>query len=80
MKKIFLIFLIFYTFNCSEQTIYSGKILNQNSIENINIINKNMLIDKFGYPSFIDPIEKKYFYFTEKIKKKNFFKKNVEYK
>jgi len=80
MKKILLIIIIFYTFNCSDQTIYSGKILNQNSIENINIIDKNMLIDKFGYPSFIDPIERKYFYFTEKNIKKNFFNKNTEYK
>ena len=32
-----------------------------------------------GYPSYIDPIENKFFYFSEKSEKRSIFKKNVKY-
>ena len=80
MIKCFLTFIaLFYLSNCSEKTIYSGKILNQDNFTNINFINKKILLENMGQPSFIDPIENKYFYFSEKRKKKSFFKKNTEY-
>lgn len=78
-KFILLFFIIFFIYSCNEQTLYYGKIINQESINNLNIENKQILIEKFGYPSFIDPIENKYFYFTEKKTKKNFFSEKIEY-
>jgi len=77
------IFFLFSLLNillaCSEQTIYSGKIINQDNLYNLNITNKDELFEIFGNPSFIDPIENKYFYYSEKIKEKNFFNKKIEY-
>ena len=65
--------------NCSDKVIYSGKILNQEQLEDINFLNKEGLIRKLGKPSFIDPIEKKYFYFSEKSEKKSIFNKEIKY-
>ena len=65
--------------NCSNKTIYSGKILNQEELSDINFINKSKLISKLGYPSYIDPIENKFFYFSEKSEKKSIFKKKIKY-
>ena len=65
--------------NCSNETIYSGKILNQEELKDINFNNKEKLISKLGYPSYIDPIENKFFYFSEKSKKKSIFKRDIEY-
>ena len=45
----------------------------------IKLLNKDDLIIKFGQPSYIDNLLKKYFYFTEKRKVKNFYNSNVEY-
>ena len=79
--KLFLFFnLIFAIISCSEtKLIYSGKIINLNNLNNLNISNKNNLIENFGQPSFIDPIENKYFYYSQKTKENNFFSKENEY-
>ena len=79
--KLFLfINLIFAIISCSEpKLIYSGKIINQKNLDNLDTSNKNSLIDNFGQPSFIDPIENKYFYYSEKTKENNFFSKKNEY-
>ena len=78
--KLFLLFITIYIFTgCSEQTIYSGKIINQENLENLNASNKNELIESFGNPSFVDPIQKKLFYYTEKVKENSFFNKKTEY-
>ena len=72
--------LFFAIISCSEpKIIYSGKIINQKNLENLNVTNKIELIENFGQPSFIDPIENKFFYYSEKIKEKNFFSKENEY-
>ena len=65
--------------NCSNKITHSGKILNQEELRDINFINKEGLISRLGYPSFIDPIENKYFYFSEKSEKKSIFKKDIKY-
>ncbi len=77
----YLIILVFYILlsSCSNETIYSGKILNQVDLENINFKNKETLLSKMGNPSFIDPVENKYFYFSEKKNKKSIFRNEVEY-
>ena len=78
--KLFLLFITIYIFTgCSEQTIYSGKIINQENLENLKASNKNELIERFGNPSFIDPIQNKLFYYTEKVKENSFFNKKTEY-
>ena len=65
--------------NCSNKTTYSGKILNNEELKEINFINKEILIDKLGNPSYVDPIENKFFYFSEKSEKKSIFKKDIKY-
>ena len=80
MSKYFLyICVLFILANCSNKTVYSGKIINQEQLNNINFENKEKLITILGKPSYIDPIENKYFYFTEKSKKKSIFKKEIKY-
>ena len=78
-KLIFYICIFFVLANCSNKTIYSGKIISQDELENINFENKKNLISKLGYPSYIDPIENKFFYFSEKSTKKSVFSKKIEY-
>ena len=80
MDKLFLyICIIFILANCSNKTTYSGKILNNEELKEINFTNKDKLISKLGKPSYIDPIENKFFYFSEKSEKKSIFNKEVKY-
>ncbi len=79
IRVFYYIFIFFILANCSNKTIYSGKILNQEELNDINFNNKEKLISKLGYPSYIDPIENKFFYFSEKSEKKSIFKREVEY-
>ena len=65
--------------NCSNKTTYSGKIINQDTLQDINFENKNKLISKLGHPSYIDPLENKLFYYTEVSEKKSILKKEVKY-
>ena len=79
LKYLIYIFIFLFLANCSNKTIYSGKILNKNDFKDINFTNKEKLINTLGNPSYIDPIEKKYFYFSEKSEKRSVFKKQIEY-
>ena len=80
MNKIFIYICIFFILaNCSNKTTYSGKILNNEELNEINFKNKERLISKLGTPSYIDPIENKFFYFSEKSEKKSIFNKDVKY-
>ena len=80
MCKIIIYICIFFILaNCSYKTTYSGKILNQEELQNINFVNKANLINKLGNPSYIDPIENKFFYFSEITEKKSILKKEVKY-
>lgn len=78
IKIIIIVILSQYIFGCVEKTTYSGKIITNNDLD-LNILNKNELIDKFGQPSYIDNLSNKYFYFTEKKRETNFYNKNIEY-
>ena len=71
LKVILNLIFIFFLMNCSHEAIYSGKIINQDDFNNVNFKNKDSLVKKLGLPSYIDPIEKKYFYYYEK-KQRNF--------
>ena len=78
LKIIITIILSQYIFGCVEKTTYSGKIITNDDLD-LNILNKNELINKFGQPSYIDNISNKYFYFTEKKKETNFYDNKIEY-
>ena len=69
--------ILFLLINCSNKTIYTGKIINK-SIDIDKIDNKKMLISILGEPSYIDPIENKFFYFSEKKIYKNQFNNKIE--
>ena len=62
---------------CNEKTLYSGKIFNEENFDFDKLKNKEEVVDKLGNPNFIDPIEKKYYYFSEKKYVKNFFKQKI---
>ena len=79
VKSLFFILFFFILTNCSNKTTYSGKILQQEDLKDINFMNKETLISKLGIPSYIDPIENKYFYFSEISEKKSIFKKEIKY-
>ena len=79
LRVIFSIFASLLIMCCTNKTTYSGKIINQDNFRNINFENKDMLIKKLGYPSFIDPIENKFFYFSEKSKKTNIIQNKTDY-
>ena len=78
-KFIIYICIFFILANCSNKTTYSGKIVNQDTWEEINFENKYNLISKLGNPSYIDPIENKFFYYTELSEKKSILKKEIKY-
>jgi outer membrane protein assembly factor BamE (lipoprotein component of BamABCDE complex) len=72
------LFILLITISCVEKPSYSGKILD-NSIDFNTITSKNELLEKLGQPSFIDPVENKYFYHSEKKITKNFYNKKTSY-
>ena len=74
-KIIFYICIFLILANCSNKITYSGKILNKEELQDINFINKEKLVNELGYPSYVDPIENKFFYFSEKSEKKSILKK-----
>ncbi len=80
MYKIIIYICIFFILaNCSNKITYSGKIINQEDLNSLNFQNKEKLISILGQPSYVDPIENKFFYFSEKSEKKSIFKKKVKY-
>ena len=62
---------------CNEKTLYTGKIFNEKNFDVTELKNKVEVINKLGNPNFIDPIEKKYYYFSEKKNIKNFFSQKI---
>ena len=79
MRLIIVFLIVFLITNCANENIYSGKILNQDKLNNLNFENKTNLLKNLGNPSFIDPIEKKYFYFSELTSKKSAYNKKINY-
>lgn len=72
------IILISILTNCNEKISYSGKILDENEINYTSFKNKNDLIAQLGSPNFIDPIEKKFYYFSEQKITKNFYENRIK--
>ena len=75
LQLVLMIFLLFVS--CNEKILYSGKILHEENFDYAKLKNKEEIIDKLGKPNFIDPIEKKYYYYSEKKYVKNFFKQKI---
>ena len=71
--------IFFILANCSNKTTFSGKIIKQDELQDINFENKYKLISKLGSPSFIDPIENKFFYYSEVSEKNSILKKEIKY-
>lgn len=71
-KLSYIFIFIFIFFGCTEKISYSGKIQDlENNYDNIK--NKKEVINLLGEPNFVDFIEKKFFYYSEKNIRKNFF-------
>ena len=81
LLKLLLFFNLFFAIaSCADpKLIYSGKIINQKNLDNLDTANKAELIKNWGQPSFIDSVENKFFYYSEKIIEKNFFSKENQY-
>ena len=79
IKLIISILALVIFISCSSKTNYSGKIINQDSFNNIDYKNKDNLLNSLGTPSYVDPINKKFFYYVEKSEKKSAFSKNIDY-
>ena len=76
--RLLLVLMIFILcVSCNEKILYSGKILHEENFDYAKLKNKEEVIDNLGNPNFIDPIEKKYYYFSERKKIKNFFKQKI---
>ena len=76
--RLLLVLMIFILcVSCNEKILYSGKIFNEENFYFAKLKNKEEVVDKLGNPNFIDPIEKKYYYFSEKKYVKNFFKQKI---
>ena len=73
------IFLLFIIYSCNNTTTYSGKIISQDSLENLNYQNKENLIKSLGNPSYVDPINQKFIYYSKKEKKTSIFNKVNHY-
>ena len=81
MKNNFRIFILIISTliftSCTEKISYSGKIFKLNNNNIYNYGTKKEILDNIGSPNYIDPIERKYFYFSEKNMSKNFFKNTI---
>ena len=76
--RLLLVLMIFILcVSCNEKILYSGKIFNEENLNFAKLKNKEEVVDKLGNPNFIDPIEKKYYYISEKKYVKNFFKQKI---
>ena len=76
IKNLILIIGLIFISGCSEKTIYIGKIPEEiNNFDEIS--NKDELTNILGQPSYIDPIENKFYYFSEKKLYKNFFDEKI---
>ena len=78
IKKTILVFFLLLIISCSEKITYTGLIIDEN-INYSEINNKNDLLKLLGQPNYIDPIEKNFYYFSEKnISKNSLTKKTVD--
>ena len=77
LRSLLLLMIFILCVSCNEKITYSGKVLNEKIINYTELKNKEEVINKLGNPNFIDPIEKKYYYFSERKQIKNFFDQKI---
>ena len=78
IKKTILIFFLLLIISCTEKVTYTGLKIDE-KINNLEIDNKNDLLELLGQPNYIDPIENNFYYFSEKnISKNSLTKKTVD--
>ena len=78
IKKTIFVFFLLLIISCSEKITYTGLIIDKN-INYSEINNKNDLLNLLGQPNYIDPVEKNFYYFSEKnISKNSLTKKTVD--
>ena len=76
-RLLLLLMIFILCLSCEERILYSGKILHEDNFNFSKLKNKEEVVDELGNPNFIDPIEKKYYYFSEKKYVKNFFQQKI---
>ena len=76
-RLLLVLMILIFSLSCNDKILYSGKILNEENFNFTKLKNKEEVVSKLGKPNFIDPIEKKYYYFSEKKYVKNFFKQRI---
>ena len=76
IKKTILILLLLIIISCTEKVTYTGLIIDE-KINNLEVNNKNDLLELLGQPNYIDPIENNFYYFSEKNISKNRLKKKT---
>ena len=77
LNYLFLIVVLIFFTNCTERIKYSGKVIDNETINFNNFKSKEEITTYLGEPNYIDPIENKYFYIHEKTVEKNFFDKEL---
>ena len=77
LKVIIFILMLFIILSCVETKSYSGKLIDEN-FKYDSLLNKTQVTSKLGQPNFIDPVEKKYYYYFEKRINKNIFDSRIE--
>lgn len=74
--KLFFFIILVSTLSCTQKTYYSGKILNKyEDFENLQ--NKEELVLSLGMPNYIDPIDNKFYYFSEQSSASNLLNQKV---
>ena len=63
--------------NCTEKISYNGKIFDNNTDFN-KLKTKTEVLQNLGYASFVDPIDNKFFYLSEKKITKNFYDDKID--
>ena len=76
LQKTILIFFLLLIISCTEKVTYTGLKIDE-KINNLEIDNKNDLLELLGQPNYIDPIENNFYYFSEKNISKNSLTKNT---
>ena len=77
LRSLLILMIIILCGSCNEKISYSGKILNNDFFNYKEINNKDELTIKFGQPNYIDPIENKYYYYSEEKMTTNFYKNEI---
>jgi len=77
LKIIIFIPILLITLSCVETKSYSGKLIDEN-FKFDTLLNINQVTSNLGQPNFIDPVEKKYYYYFEKRIKKNFYNTRID--